>query len=1047
MIARLLRFALEQRFIAIVATLVLVLLGTWSFTQLKIEAYPDISDTTVEVITVVPGLAAEEVEQQVTIPIERALNNVPNVVSRRARTIFGLSSNELTFEYGTNDYFARQLVTEKLREAELPEGVTPTLAPMATPIGELFRYSLEGGGLNSQQLRELQDWVIYPRLLQARGVADVVPFGGLVKQYQIEINPFALEKHKLSLRDLAQAVEESNQNAGGALLDNKEQSIAVRGVGLLRSVPDIENSVVNETRGVPVYVKDLGRVSIGAAPPTGIFGLQDRTGGVEGIILMRRGENPSDVLKQVHEAVDEINSTKLPPGVQMKVIYDRTELVNNTLATVAKTLAEGLVIVVLILLLFLGSAKAALLTALTIPLSLFFAFACMYFTGIPANLLSLGALDFGIIVDGSLIMVEHILHSLEKRKPTSSDGVFKAVREAALDVESPLFFSLIIIISAYLPLFMLERVERRLFTPMAFTVCFALLGSMLIALTIVPVLATFLFRNGAKTWDNPLLRILSSAYGRVLEFTLGRPWSVVATASAVVVGTFLLAGGLGSEFLPSLDEGTIWIRSNLPPGTSLEKSALMAEQMRATLKSFPEIRTVASQAGRNDAGTDPFGPNRIELLVTLNPYDEWPGHRSKADLVNDLSRTMPEVIPGATFNVTQPIIDTVTEVVTGSSADLAVILTGPDLKVLRELAENSLKVVRATPGAADAAIEQEAEQPQLTIQLDRERMARYGVRVRDVQDLIELAIGGRIVSSLFEGERRFNISVRFTPESRADANAIGSMLVPTKSGARVPLTQLANLEVVNGQSVIARRENRRQIAVRTNIRGRDQGSFAAELQGSFEKAIQLPTGYRVEWGGQFDNLERARKRLSLVLPLTITIIFILLFFTFGNAQDAGLVLLNVPFSLVGGIFFLWLRGINLSVSAAVGFVSLFGVAVMSGVLVVSEINRRLRSGDVSLHQAVIEGSLAQLRPVLMMIIVAMIGMVPAARASGIGSDVQRPLATVVVGGLASTLFLTFLALPSLCYLLKRKRFPPPGPIAALPESVPTDPEAADVRES
>jgi heavy metal efflux system protein len=1042
MIARLLRFALEQRFIAIVAALVLVLFGGWAFTQLKIEAYPDISDTTVEVITVVPGLAAEEVEQQVTIPIERALNNVPNVVSRRARTIFGLSSNELTFEYGTNDYFARQLVTEKLREAELPEGVTPTLAPMATPIGELFRYSLEGGGLNSQQLRELQDWVIYPRLLQARGVADVVPFGGLVKQYQIEINPFALEKHKIGLRDLAQAVEESNQNAGGALLDNKEQSIAVRGVGLLKSVPDIENSVVSETRGVPVYVKDLGKVSVGAAPPTGIFGLQDRTGGVEGIILMRRGENPTDVLKQVHEAVDEINATKLPPGVQMKVIYDRTELVNSTLATVAKTLLEGLVIVVLILLLFLGSAKAALLTAITIPLALLFAFSCMYFTGIPANLLSLGALDFGIIVDGSLIMVEHILHSLEKRKPTSSDGVFKAVRDAALDVESPLFFSLIIIISAYLPLFMLERVERRLFTPMAFTVCFALLGSMLIALTIVPVLATFLFRNGVKTWENPLLRILSSGYRRVLEVSLRRAWVVVATAAVVVIGTFLLAGGLGSEFLPSLDEGTIWIRSNLPPGTSLEKSALMAEQMRTTLKTFPEIRAVASQAGRNDAGTDPFGPNRIELLVTLNPYDQWPGHRTKADLVSDLSRTMPEVIPGATFNVTQPIIDTVTEVVTGSSADLAVILTGPDLKVLRDLAEQSLKVVRAVPGAADAAIEQEAEQPQLTIQLDREKMARYGVRVRDVQDLIELAIGGRVVSSLFEGERRFNISVRFTAESRADANAIGSMLVPTRSGARVPLTQLAKLEVVNGQSVIARRENRRQIAVRTNIRGRDQGGFAGELQERFEKAIQLPDGYRVEWGGQFDNLERARKRLSLVLPLTIGIIFVLLFFTFGNTQDAGLVLLNVPFSLVGGILFLWLRGINLSVSAAVGFVSLFGVAVMSGVLVVSEINRRLRSGDVPLHQAVVEGSLAQLRPVLMMIVVAMIGMVPAARASGIGSDVQRPLATVVVGGLASTLFLTFLALPSLCYLLKRRRFPPASPVAVTHNGVSAGPEEA-----
>jgi cobalt-zinc-cadmium resistance protein CzcA len=1022
MIARLLRFLLEQRFLAVVAAAALVLFGGWAFTQLKIEAYPDISDTSVQVIVTVPGLAAEEVEQQVTIPIERALNSVPLVVSRRSRTIFGLSVVELNFEYGTNDYFARQVVIEKLREAVLPAGLTPTLAPMATPIGELFRYSLEGEGLDPVQLRELQDWVVYPRLLQAQGVADVVPFGGLVKQFQIEINPFALEKYKVSLRDLAQAVEESNQNAGGALLDNRQQSLAVRGVGLLRSVSDIENSVVAENRGVPVFVRDLGRVSVGAAPATGIFGLQDKTGGVEGIVLLRRGENPSEVLERVHAAVEEINASRLPPGVKLNVIYDRTELVNNTLRTVSRTLLEGLAIVVLVLLFFLGSVRAAILTAVTIPLSLLFAFGCMYLTGIPANLLSLGALDFGIIVDGSLIMVERILHTLQERKAASADGVFKGVRDAALDVESPLFFSLLIIISAYLPLFLLERVERRLFTPMAFTVCFALLGAMLISLTLVPVLATFLFRSGAKSWENPLLGRLADIYARLLDAALRRAWMVVGAAGAVVAGAFLLGGALGTEFLPTLDEGTIWIRSNLPPGTSLEQSAAVAAEMRRTLRKFPEIRAVASQAGRNDAGTDPFGPNRIELLVTLNPYDEWPRGRTKAQLVNDLSRTLPEAIPGANFNITQPIIDTVTEVVTGSSADLAVILSGPDLSVLRRHAEETLQLVRSIPGAADSAVEQEAEQPQLTIQLDRERMARFGVRVRDVQDLIELAIGGRVVSSLFEGERRFDISVRFAPEARADANAIGSMLVPTQSGARVPLSQLATLAFVNGQSIIARRESRRQIAVRTNIRGRDQGGFAAELQRKFAKTISLPEGYRVEWGGQFDNLERARKRLALVLPLTIGIIFVLLFFAFGSTKDAGLVLLNVPFSLVGGILFLWLRDIHLSVSAAVGFVSLFGVAVMSGVLVVSEINRRLRYTGQPLP-AVIAGALAQLRPVLMMIVVALIGMVPAARATGVGSDVQRPLATVVVGGLASTLFLTFLALPALCYLLKRGRKP------------------------
>jgi cobalt-zinc-cadmium resistance protein CzcA len=493
----------------------------------------------------------------------------------------------------------------------------------------------------------------------------------------------------------------------------------------------------------------------------------------------------------------------------------------------------------------------------------------------------------------------------------------------------------------------------------------------------------------------------------------------VAVAAAVVGGEVLLAAQLGTEFLPSLDEGTIWIRSNLPPGTSLEKSASVASRMREVLKQFPEVRRVASQAGRNDAGTDPFGPNRIELLVTLNPYEEWPKGRGKPDLIRDFSRVLPEEIPGATFNITQPIIDTVTEVVTGSSADLAVILSGPDLMLLRPLAEQTLGIVRETPGAADFAIEQEAPQPQLTIQLDREKMARFGVRVRDVQDLIELAIGGRVVSTVFEGERRFDISVRFTPTARADAGAIAQMLVPTRAGARIPLSELAQIQVVNGQSIIARRENQRQIAVRTNIRGRDQGGFASDLQQRFRKLVSLPEGYHVEWGGQFENMERARKRLALVLPLTIAIIFVLLFFAFGSIADAGLVLLNVPFSLVGGMLFLWLRGINLSVSAAVGFVSLFGVAVMSGVLVVSEINRRLAAGSV--RDAVIKGAQNQLRPVLMMIVVAMLGMVPAARATGIGSDVQRPLATVVVGGLFSTLLLTFLALPALTYLAKRRR--------------------------
>jgi cobalt-zinc-cadmium resistance protein CzcA len=1018
LVEQLTRSSLHQRFIVILAWLAIGGFGIWAMTQLKLEAYPDISDPAVTVITVVPGLAAEEVEQQVTVPIERALNAVPKVISRRSRTIFGLSVVELNFEYDTDDYFARQVVIEKLREAELPDGVLPELGPLATPIGELFRYSLSGGGLNSRELRELQDWVIMPRLMQVQGVAEVVPFGGLVKQYQIEIDPMRLERFQISLHELADAVEESNRNAGGALLDNRQQSMAVRGVGLLRTVTDIENSVVSEHRGVPVFVKDLGQVRVGSAPPTGIFGLGHLDGGVEGIVLMRRGENPSEVLSRVHEAMDEIRETRLPPGVQMETIYDRTDLVNNTLKTVGMTLAEGLTVVVLVLFFFLGSARAAVLTAATIPLSLLFAFVCMYFTDIPANLLSLGALDFGIIVDASLVMVEHVLHTIEKRRIHQPHDVHEAVQEASSEIAKPIFFSLVIIISAYIPLFTLERVERRLFTPMAYTVCYALLGSLILALTLVPVLSSWVFGRGAKSWNNPLVVWMASAYGHALRRTTRLAPLTVSAAVAVVVAAVLLSGRLGTEFLPTLDEGTIWIRSNLPPGTSLQKTAAVASRMRKLLEEFPEIDKVASQSGRNDSGTDPFGPNRIELLVTLNPYGTWPRGRTKSMLIEDIATKLRDNIPGATFNITQPIIDTVTEVVTGSSADLAVILIGPDLRVLRGLAEKTLELVREIPGAADMSIEQEAEQPQLTIQLNREAMARYGIRVRSVQELIELAIGGRVVSTLFEGERRFDISVRFIPEARTDINAIGSILVPTEDGGRVPLSQIATIAVADGQSIIARRENQRAIAVRTNIRGRDQGGFARELQQRFAQEIAVPSGYSVEWGGQFDNLERAQRRLTVILPITIAIIFVWLFIAFGSARDAAVVLMNVPFSLVGGIVLLWLRGINLSVSAAVGFISLFGVAVMSGVLIIEEIRRRREHG-LPLRLAVVEGAQNQMRPVVLMVIVALLGMVPAARATGIGSDVQRPLATVLVGGLLSTLLLNLLALPSLYYLASR----------------------------
>jgi heavy metal efflux system protein len=1022
MIGRLLRFALQQRFLTISLTIAVIAVGVYCFRQLKVEAYPDISDTQVVVITTSPGQAAEEVEQQITVPIERALNSVPNLIARRSRTIYGLSVVELTFSYDTNDYFARQVVLEKLRDADLPDGVTPEIAPLTTPIGEMYRFRLHGPGRTDLELRELEDWVVAPRLLQVPGVADVVPFGGLVKQYQIEISPPLLSKYGLSIKNVVDAIQANNKNAGGSLLSTDQQSMVIRGVGKITSVHDIENIVLVASKGIPVLVRDVGTARIGSAPQTGIFGWNEHSGGIEGIVLLRRGENMSEVLANVNIAIAEINTSRLPEGVRLVATYDRTELVSNTLRTVSRTLLEGFTVVILVLVFFLGSPKAALLTALTIPLSLLFAFICMYYFSVPANLLSLGALDFGIIVDGTLVMVEHIVRNLshahnDKHRRTT----FDIIRDAAFEVERPIFFSLFILIAAYLPLFTLERVERRLFTPMAFTVCSALVGSLLCALTLIPVLATYLFRNTSPAWQNPLLRWLIQKYEGLLRHLLRRPVAVAWFAVAIIGGALFLGSHLGTEFLPNLDEGVIWVRANLPPGISLEKSARVANDLRQIIQRHSEVLLVSSQTGRNDSGTDPFGPNRNELLVTLKPYSTWPSGRTKQQLVADLRYEMNREIPGIVLNFTQPIIDTATEMITGSSADLAVIISGPDLGKLRHLAEHTLQMVQTLRGAADTSIEQEADQPGLRIQIDRAQLARYGLNVEDLSRIIESAVGGAAIGSVFEDSRHFDIAVRYAPEWRSDTGKLNEILVRTADGAQVPLGQLAEIKVINGASIIARRENQRAISVRTNIVNRDQGGFVSEAQQRFADEIHLPPGYQVFWGGQFENLARARRRLYVIIPVTIAIIFALLFIAFGSATNASLVLLNVPFSVVGGVLLLYIRGINLSVSAAVGFISLFGVAVMSGVLYISEITRRRRDEDVPLFDAVVLGAKYQLRPRLILILVAMLGMVPAALAKDIGSDVQRPLATVVVGGLISTLLLTLLALPSLYYLVERRK--------------------------
>lgn len=1023
MLARILRFAMQRRLAIILMALLLAAGGVWAFLQLKIEAYPDISETQVIVITLVPGRAAEEIEQQVTIPIERALQSIPRAIARRSRTIFGLSVVDITYEYGADDFFARQAVLEKLRDVELPDGIVPTLAPPTTPAGELYRYVLEGPGRDEIELREVQDWVIAPRMLQVPGVGDVFAFGGLVKQYQVEVDPLALTRHGLTIRQIAEAVDANNLNAGGAMVSNGQQSLVVRGVGLLRSVADIERVVVASVDGAPVFVRDIGTVRIGAAPRTGIFGLDSRTGGVEGVVVMRRGENPSEVLKGVREAVEELGGS-LPRGVRIVPIYDRTALVGHTLSTVSRTLTEGFVIVLGVLLLFLGSLPAALMAAVTIPLSLLFAFIGMRASGIPANLLSLGALDFGIIIDGTLVMVVHIMRTLGDlpdrgpcRRPV------EAVKEAAGAMEKPVFVSVLIIIAAYLPLFGLELTERRLFTPMAYTVCYALVGSLLLTMTLVPVLASYIFAGRPKPRPNPWLAWFTPRYDRLARLAVRRAPAVALVMATVTLGALWLGGRLGSEFLPQLDEGVIWVRAALAPGAAIEESAAVAARVRDLVRQSPEVQFVSSQTGRQDSNTEPFGPNRNEFLVGLKPYAAWPRGRNKAALVKELEALLRTHLPGVKFSFTQPIIDMVTESVTGSSADLAVIFSGPDLLKLRALATEALGIVAGIPGAADSAIEQDADQAQLHITLDREALALYGLNVADVQEVIELAVGGRAVSTMYEGDRRFDITVRYIPAARKDAGTIGEILVTTPDGSRIPLSELARISVDDGASIISRRENRRQISVRTNIRGRDQGGFVAEAQRRIAERIALPEGYRVEWGGQFENLARASRRLRLILPLTLALMFGILFIAFESATDAALILLNVPFALIGGVVALLVRGIPFSISAAVGFVSVFGVAIMTGVLFISEVNRLRSEGGVTVDDAAIGAAHLRLAPNFLLVLVALLGMVPAATARGIGSDIQRPMATVIIGGLLSTLILALVAMPSLYTLASRRRKP------------------------
>ncbi|MDP4175088.1 MAG: CusA/CzcA family heavy metal efflux RND transporter [Bacteroidota bacterium] len=1027
MLRKFVNFALEQRYLTIALALMLVGLGIWAYSQLKVEAYPDVADVEVVIVSQFAGRAAEEVEQQVTLPLERELNSIPHLLTRRSKTIFGLSVIDLTFDNKVDDYFARQLVLEKLRDVDLPDGVQPQLGPLSTPVGEIYRYVLDAPeAVSSMELRTTQDWVIVPKLLQVPGVADVVTFGGLVRQFHIIVNPQKLQDYGLTVSQLMDIIKANNINTGGNILERGAQSLAIRGIGAVTNKKEIENIVLMSRKGVPVLLKDVAAVDIGAMPPSGILGYSipasniDHAKAVQGLILMRRGENPNEVLEGIQETIRKINSS-LPSNIKINVLYDRRELVDNTLHTVSHTLLEGIIIVMFVIFFFLGNIRAALVTAVTIPLSLLFAFILMNLSGIPANLLSLGAIDFGIIVDGAVIMTENIMRHLKHRKEgqKGQQGTLGTIKDAAKEVERQIFFSVAIIILAYLPLFTLQRVEGKLFSPMAYTLSYAILGSLVFALSLIPVLLSFVLKKKVTEWENPISRKLQSVYEKMLPSILRYKYAIVSLTVLLVTITIIIAGKMGTEFLPNLDEGSVNIRTILATGINLQESAEIANSIRDEISKSPEVKSVISQVGRNEDGTDPYGPNRIETFVGLWPYKQWKAGMTKPVLLKDLKYRLEKRFPGAQFAFSQPILDNVSEAVTGSVADLAVLITGPDLDTLRLIGNSVLNVVKTVKGASEYGIEQEGPQSQLIIRVDREQAARYGINVADIQSIVESALGGKTVSKTFEGEKRFDIVVRYPIEVRSSTDDIGSIILTSPNGEKIPLKALTEIYFADGATMIARQDGQRQISVRTDIDGRDQGGFVKEAQKLVSKKVKLPQGYSIDWGGQFENLTRASHRLMIVVPITVIIIFTILFMLFKQVKYALIVLANVPFALIGGVMALIIRGMNFNVSAGVGFVSLFGVAVMSGVLLISRFNQLRFEQGYPLQEAIIEGARIQLRPILMMMTVALIGLIPAASATGIGSDVQRPLATVIVGGLASALILTLTVLPGLYAIVER----------------------------
>jgi len=1017
MLKGLITFSLQQRVFLLIGAVVLTIFGWVAVQNLPIEAFPDVEDVHVIIVTQSPGMAPEEVERVVSLPIEHGMSGVPGLAQIRSVSITGLSVVTLTFAERTEDYFARQQVLERLQGVSLPTGLQPTLAPLTTAVGEVYRYLVEAPkDMPQREVRAIQDWKIIPQLRMVPGVADITSFGGTVKEYQIKLDPYRLKKFGVSIDQVNQAVGNNSSNVGGGLMHRGDESLVVRGIGLFHSLDDIAQSVVDTRDGKPILVSDLGQVVIGDRPRSGIVSFNQQDDIIEGIVLMTKGQNAAKVIEALRAKVEVVNES-LPAGVKVVPFYDRTGLVHHTVHTVSENLIVGALLVVTILVVFLRNWRAALIVASVIPLSLLFAFIVMDLRGVSANLISLGAVDFGIIIDSAVVLVEALMVRLamaDASNPTHSGLAWRmqTLKSTAIDMGHPILFSKAIIITAFLPIFTFQRVEGKIFSPMAFTLSFALLGAIILTLTLVPALLSYtMTREDMAEKHSGWMHRLQEGYRNILLKSSQSRAMVVIVSVAILVVSVVSAPMLGSEFLPKLDEGNIWLTVDLPPSASLEKTKDVEREIRKILNSYQEVRLVVAHVGRPDDGTDPKGPYHMEILADLKPHSEWK-FADKEALIKDMSRRIHE-IPGVPTNFSQVIQDSVEEALSGVKGEIAVKIFGPDLAILEQKAAEVVDSINGVQGATDVAAVRISGNSELDITLNRNQLSRYGLMVSDVNNTVQTALAGNAANTFYDGDRHFDVTLRLDRPFRDSVDDIDELPIALPNGGgSIPLSEVAEVTIKQGASRVSREAGARIVSIKANITDRDQGSFVKEAMQKVKADVKLPPGYTMTWGGQFENQQRAMKRLMVIVPLSVLLIFVLLFWAFKSVKNALLVLMMIPFTLVGGLAGLAVSGLHLSVSAAVGFIALAGISVQNGVIMVEQIKNLMREGR-SVTESVIDGAVARLRPILMTALMAGLGLMPAALSHGIGSETQRPFAVVIVGGLITATLFTLLLLPLL----------------------------------